>query len=270
MNIMSKALLAAAALLYLASWIRSSFQWAAGERRVLGVEITPDRLMWAALAFHTAFLFVHAAIEQRCPTSQSYEAVVFLGWCVALVYFSVDFSFSVPWLSRYVTPVIVLLFGVAFGGMLWLDPAAAGKSGWATKLHVVSLLLAYALFLMSFISGALYLMKEKALKAKRPEHRLPPLELLDQVNLWTLTFGFPLMTFGMFVGLMLARSNPEIGNWVADKKVIFVSVSWLLYAAVLHMRLAGSYRGRRVIILAVISFVFLLLALVGTQWHYFT
>ncbi|MFH2201578.1 MAG: cytochrome c biogenesis protein CcsA [Elusimicrobiota bacterium] len=269
MNIYAGLILCGAAALYLASWLQSMLRKPEDRSGVWGVELTPDRIMGAALALHTLFLFVHAATQHRCPTTYSYEAIIFLCWCIALVYYFVSFSFTVPWLAKYVTPIIVALFVVAFVGMLSVPAAHDVEKGWRIKLHVVSLLLAYSFFLVSFISGVLYLFKEKAMKLQRPSHRLPPLELLDKVNLWTLVIGFPIMTFGLFVGLLLAQANPKLGSWMLEKKVIFVTVSWAMYGIVLHLRLMSHYRGRRVIILTVVSFCFLLLSLIGTQWHYF-
>jgi len=271
-TLFSQLLLGAAILLYLAGWVdslrRKDVPEAAGPLDWL----VQNRALLGALVCHTLFLFVHAAAVHRCPTTTSYEAVIFLCWCLALVYFFVNFSFSVPWLSKFVVPAILLLFIAALASMLSIDPAPAlaeGGKGWRMKFHVVSLLGAYAFFLVSFIAGAGYLVKEKALKERRPEHRLPPLEKLDKINLRSLIIGFPLMTFGMFIGVLLAQANPKLGSWMLEKKVLFTYVSWLLYALVLHLRLVSSYRGRRVMVLTVTSFGFIVLGLLGTQWHYF-
>ncbi|MFC1587917.1 inner membrane protein YpjD [Planctomycetota bacterium] len=249
-------------LLYLCSCLAYTPQWPKKTRKIIS---SPNILMGMALVLHTAFMFYYGVEHERAPIAHIFEALIFLGWCLAVVFFFFNFSYSTPTLSKYITPVIVVLFLVALVGMSFSTGGIAKVEGWLIT-HIVAFLFAYVLFSINFLCGTLYLVKEKRLKEGSDAaflKSLPPLEVLDKLNLRALLLGFPVMTFGVFLGLLAVQSKSDLQHWIMDKYVCLPLLSWLCYGVILHMRINSQYRGRRVFVVTVASFIFLVVTFIG-------
>jgi len=95
--------------------------------------------------------------------------------------------------------------------------------------------------------------------------RLPSLDLLDSSGYLFLVTGFTMLTIGLIVGIVYAKS--AWGRfWSWDIKEVWSAISWLVYAALLHQRLAFGWRGRRTAIMAIIGFAFLLFTFIGVNF----
>ena len=142
------------------------------------------------------------------------------------------------------------------------------KSIWLV-LHVVVIFLGEAAFALACGTGILYLLQENAIKSKSRGSRfffkrLPSLELLDSTGYHCIVAGFALLTFGLITGLVYAKT--VWGRfWSWDPKEVWSMASWLLYAAVLHGRLASGWRGRRAAWMAIVGFIVLLFTFFGVN-----
>ena len=128
-------------------------------------------------------------------------------------------------------------------------------------LHVALLLAAYAALLLSLLASLLYLLQERRLKQKTPALLwLPlletPLEVLDQIALKALLFGFPCMTAGLLIGSLIAQATFG-ASYFRDPKILLAFAMWLVYIAMIQIRRNAGLRGRRAVYLS--SFVFFLI-----------
>jgi len=140
------------------------------------------------------------------------------------------------------------------------------QSGWVI-FHVTTLFLANALFALAFSVGIMYLLQERQIKSKNFGHlysRLPSLERLDRINYICLIAGFPLMTAGLVTGFAYASSVWR-SPWSWDPKEIFALITWVIYAILLHERLAVGWRGRRAAWLAIFGFSAVLVTFLGVN-----
>lgn len=134
--------------------------------------------------------------------------------------------------------------------------------------HAAILFLSYLAFSVAVATGVLFLVQERKLKAKDPAvlaRAAVPQELLDRVNLVAVVLGFSLFSVGMIQGLWLARR--EWGSYFsADPKELSSLITWAAYASVLGLRLtASASRGRRVVLLSVMSFLLVLFTFIGVN-----
>jgi ABC-type uncharacterized transport system permease subunit len=90
--------------------------------------------------------------------------------------------------------------------------------------------------------------------------RLPSLDVLDTIGLRAVLTGFPLLTFGMVTGTF----------WLlqADGSEFYVSqllgmIAWAIFAAVIVLRVAAGWQGRKAAVGTIMGFVCTLLVLVG-------
>jgi ABC-type transport system involved in cytochrome c biogenesis permease subunit len=94
------------------------------------------------------------------------------------------------------------------------------------------------------------------------------LEQTERLNRAAITVAFPLLTAGLIIGLILTVAlgrDRGIGIGWADPKVISTMVMWLVFAALLHARYRPEMRGRRVMVLSIVAFLFLAFALFGLE-----
>jgi len=69
--------------------------------------------------------------------------------------------------------------------------------------------------------------------------------------------GFPLLTCGIITGVIYAQMvHGQFWSW--DHKEILAGITWLVYAALLHERLAVGWQGRRAAIMTIVGFVILI------------
>ena len=123
-------------------------------------------------------------------------------------------------------------------------------------LHAAVLFVSYAAFFAAVVTGLGFLAQERRIKRKDPavlRAGAIPLELLDRVNLWCVVAGFTLFTFGTAQGCLLACG--EWGAGFTPELKVWSGVIWVAYACVLWLRLTAGLRGRRVILLSVMSFL---------------
>ncbi len=134
--------------------------------------------------------------------------------------------------------------------------------------HMSCSLLSYIAFLISFVSGILFLAQERQLKRKTLGvlfHRLPSLEVLDRVNFLAIGIGFALLSVGMACGFMGAEKI--LGHWwTGDPKEYLTLTLWFSYFILWIIRLRATLRGRRVALLSVLGFSFVIFSLFGASW----
>lgn len=94
---------------------------------------------------------------------------------------------------------------------------------------------------------------------------LPGTKLLDEVNYKVVTIAFPLLTLMIATGAFWAnRTWGSYWNW--DPKEVGALITWLVYAAYLHMRIVRGWAGRRAAYFAIIGFAFVLFTFIGISY----
>jgi cytochrome c-type biogenesis protein CcsB len=135
-------------------------------------------------------------------------------------------------------------------------------------IHVMTAFAGNGIFAIAFLAGIMYLIQERQIKSRRPGalyHRLPSLEMLDALNYQCLILGFPLLTFGLVSGSLYAHYT--LGSfWRWDPKEVWSLITWLLYAVLIHGRLASGWRGRRSALLSIIFFLVLVFSFLGVKF----
>ena len=143
------------------------------------------------------------------------------------------------------------------------------KSQWLT-FHVITAMLAYGAFAVSFGLGIMYLLKAKkpedrSTKTSRQASRMPSLEVLDDLSYRIVGFAFPLLTLCIITGAIWA--NYAWGTyWSWDPKETWSLITWIIYAGYLHARLMYGWKGRRAAWLVVFGFLAVLFTFFGVNY----
>ena len=226
-------------------------------------------LMMATFCAHTVYLAFEVRRYGNIPINNLAETLFVFLWFTVLVTIFVDRAYRVPALIAYLMPLMVAF---AVPAMLLVSRGASlpkKLSPIPTLLHVVPTFLGYALFAVGFIASLMYLLQEHRLKLRVAGplfERMPSLHVLDAVAQRSIVFGFPVFTLGLLLGIAWARSSGHLlsTHWYADPKIISGIITWIIYLAIVHVRLAAVWQGRKVAWLTIAGFLFILFTFVGT------
>lgn len=228
-------------------------------------------LLALGLLAHAAGLTFRTVLVGRAPVANMYESLVFA--VGGMVLFAVLFD------RIYKNPIIGL--GGALLGLIFMVIAIqmplhesrihplrpALQSSWLTY-HVITVMLSYSAFALSFLISLTYLFKRATGgdgSGARWVQRLPSLDTLDSFNYQIVAIGFPLLTVGIFTGAVWAATawgRP----WAFDPKETWSAVTWLIYGIFLHTRLLAGWKGTRSAVLGVIGFAAVLFTYLGVNY----
>ncbi|AEB09864.1 c-type cytochrome biogenesis protein CcsB [Desulfobacca acetoxidans] len=188
-------------------------------------------------------------------------------WALVAAFLLFNWRYPVKVLGALAAPLAALMLCGALILPRQADIPPLLQNFWLS-FHIVAALLGNATFTIAFLGGILYLVQEHQIKSKKFGFfykRLPSLETLDALNYYCINIGFPLLTLGIVTGSLYAQY--ALGAfWRWDPKETMTLIAWLLYAGLLHERLAVGWRGRRAALLAIAGFVLLMITFVGADF----
>lgn len=123
----------------------------------------------------------------------------------------------------------------------------------------------------SLIGGAVLYGLLRLLLRKRISAALQPLvksinlDLIDEVSYRSVLIGFPVFTLGALIFAMIWAQVAWTRFWGWDPKEVWALITWLFYAAFLHLRLSKGWHGERSAWLAVIGFVIIMFNLIAVN-----
>ena len=91
------------------------------------------------------------------------------------------------------------------------------------------------------------------------------LQLMDEIGYRAIIIGFPLFTLGALIFAMIWAQIAWSRFWGWDPKEVWALITWLFYAAYLHLRLGKGWQGEKSAWLAVIGFVIIMFNLVAVN-----
>ncbi len=114
--------------------------------------------------------------------------------------------------------------------------------------------------LWSLIAGTILYLALRIIFRKRIGQLLQPfakkvnLDLMDEVGYRSVLIGFPVFTLGALIFAMIWAQIAWTRFWGWDPKEVWALITWLFYAAFLHLRLSKGWHGEKSAWLAVIGF----------------
>ncbi|WP_010532575.1 c-type cytochrome biogenesis protein CcsB [Brachybacterium squillarum] len=228
----------------------------------------------AAVVLHALGVVLRAVATARVPWANMYEfattssAVVMLAFLI----FSLRRRELRSLGTFVVGPVLLLLLAAQ---TFWIVPAAEltpslQNSHWLV-IHIGVAVLATALSILGAVVAAMQLLTarhERALAARRtegeadPAHwggfgrvldRLPSSTSLEALSFRIHSVAFVCWTFTLIFGAIWAR-DAWGRYWGWDPKEVWTFIIWVIYAAYLHARATGGFRGSRAAWLALAGF----------------
>lgn len=90
-------------------------------------------------------------------------------------------------------------------------------------------------------------------------------QLMDEIGYRSVLIGFPVFTLGALIFAMIWAHEAWSRFWGWDPKEVWALITWLFYAAFLHLRLSQGWEGKKSAWLAVAGFVIIMFNLVAVN-----
>ena len=241
--------------------------------------------------FITLQLIFRWSISGHFPISNLYESLYFLTWGITMGQLLLEREYESPIIPSVAVPIE--LFAVCFACFVLPEElklssnlVPALRSSWLV-MHVTVVMLSYAALIIGSLLSAsvLFVNKNKPLQIRssstgiggfKISNNYPlndlvePIEFshseeLDTLSYRSILIGFVLLTLGLITGAVWA--NEAWGTWWSwDPKETWAFISWLFYAAYLHMRISKGWQGRKPALLATAGFLVVLVCYLGVNF----
>jgi len=220
-------------------------------------------LVGVGAALHATHIVLSSLVLHICPIKGIHFALSVVSMLACATYVVVRTRYKIDAVGVIVAP-LALTFLVGSEAAHADASAAVRVKSAVLPVHILANLVGEALFVLAFAAAVAYLFAEKQLKKKKVGgmlQRLPPLDVLDRAEHAFLLAGFPMLTVGIITGAVWAE-RVESGSAVELWRSLFGYATWMLFAAVLLLRAARGWRGRRAAYGTIAGFAFAMVVLV--------
>jgi len=247
-------LFSSTAVLYAISWMWHYRGWRMGSHAQTLIAI---RILWAGWALHLLLMVLRWKQAGHVPLLTAFEFVTFFAMLVIGVFLLFALRERNRMLGVFLLPVGLLLMFYAALLSRAIQPAFPIFNSLLLKFHVLTTLMGYAAWSITFAASVSFLYLEST---KRAEPRL-----FDRMAYRAAFFAFCFLTLGNITGAMW--SDRVFGQlWFWDPKETWSFITWLVFLAYLHARYSLDWRGRRAAIMAIVGFAALIFTYVGVDF----
>ncbi|MBY0122544.1 c-type cytochrome biogenesis protein CcsB [Bacillus sp. S/N-304-OC-R1] len=232
-----------------------------------------------AISFAAGIIYLVKAIDQTKSSKRTFwlEAIMFglvctVGFIIISSTFSgMGYQAEFNWVDKndkqdqmeYHMPALIgpnegeLLTSGAFKPLIEVPGIINAK-----KLNTV---------IWSLTSGIILYLLLRLILRKRIGAALQPLtkninlDLVDEIGYRSVLIGFPVFTLGALIFAMIWAQIAWTRFWGWDPKEVWALITFLFYAAFLHLRLSKGWHGEKSAWLAVIGFVIIMFNLVAVN-----
>ncbi len=203
--------------------------------------------------------------EPSSPLGNHMDSFLLLGLLLTALAAYFRLTRHLRGLGLFLLPIVAIVLFLGLLLMLFRPEPFNYTSAWGS-VHVLSILIGSAALAAGCAGGVVYLLADRQLHRRGLETGgrwmpLPSLATMEKFNQTAILIGFPLLTVGMVAGFVWISRQPEGASgdaWAMAPKIVLAVCVWLIYALVVHVRFAPSFRGKRVAWLSIIGFVLLL------------
>jgi len=244
----------AACVLYTLAWAWHLTGWRQGSEEKTRTAI---RILWAGWLIHLLMVGLRWYRADHVPMLSAFEFVTFFALLVVGVFLLFAFNPRNQALGVFLLPVgLGLMLYAAFMPKA-VEPELTIFEGLLLKLHILTTLVGYAAWAVTFAASVCYLYLE------RKQHASPG--LFDRMAYRAAFIAFAFLTLGIITGALWG--DRVFGQlWFWDPKETWSFITWLIFLAYLHARYTLEWRGRRAAILAIVGFAALVFTYVGVDF----
>jgi cytochrome c-type biogenesis protein CcsB len=214
------------------------------------------------------------------PISNLYE--VFILFCIItlILYVYYETKYKTYALGAFSLPIIAS----ANSFLIWyamarsaheIAPLVPALQSWWMKIHVPANFIGYGAFSLAAMLAIAYLLRYRFENEQKLDadidtdtlswiNKLPSKDIIDDMMYKAISLGFAFFTLATILGALWA-AEAWGGYWSWDPKETWALIVWLNYAAWLHMRLVGGWRGNILAWWAIVGLFVTLFAFMGVN-----
>lgn len=220
---------------------------------------------WVSL---TGALIIRWINSGHPPYVTLYEICTMLVWGTTTIYLIL---FEGVLKARSAGAFVVLLIFCLQSYAIWFIDAElkqtiqlvpALRSYWL-MIHVSMAIISYSAFAVA--AGAALTYVAKYYSQGRIGQALPSTAAIEEFMFRAVAVGFPFMTLVLITGAIWAQ-EAWTKAWSWDPKEVWALVTWLTYAAYLHVRVQRGVRGITMAWLSLIGFIVVLITFMGVNY----
>jgi ABC-type transport system involved in cytochrome c biogenesis permease subunit len=241
-------------VLYVVAWVWHLRGWQLESARQTRNAI---RVLWVGWFLHLLLMGLRWIQAGHIPLLTAFEFVSFFAMLVIGVFLLFSIREKNRMLGVFLLPVGLLL--MFYSGLMSRDiqPELVIFNSLLLKFHVLTTLLGYAAWSITFAASVSYLYLERKNTASP--------RLFDQMAYRAAFFAFCFLTLGIITGALWG--DRVFGKlWFWDPKETWSFITWLIFLAYLHARYTLDWKGRRAAILAIIGFLAVIFTYVGVDF----
>ena len=219
--------------------------------------------------FQTLFFHLRMKELEYLPIMTMFETLFFYSWILVTLSLIINYFYKVDllvFLANVVGFSIVVL--KMFIGMDVESGVNEALYGDLLNIHITFAIGSYVVFFLSFLFSVLYLLQVRMLKNKQIFSNLfkkiPPLDKLDKLSYILALIAFPILCLSLVLGSIWAYTN-DIQIWT-DVKFVISFLVIIVYGVYLHRRVALGWQGRKLAILNIIGFAFIVANYLLSKW----
>lgn len=219
-------------------------------------------LSLSGFTLHSIYLLLRYIKAGQAPIFSMHEANSFFAWSILLISFLIYFTNKVKIINFNIILSFSFMFVSAFFPRNIPVLRAELKTFWI-DIHALMAVFGIALFSLAFIFSILYLIQERAVKAKKfggLESIIPSLEILDKLNYRLIFWGFPIYSIALIVGLVKYLS---LLGFLWDPKEIWSFLTWIVYLSIFYLRVKGDWRKKKAAYLTIFAFLLIIVGFFG-------
>lgn len=222
-------------------------------------------LAWLSLSGALMLRWIEAG---RPPWVTLYEVITTLVWGTTTIYLILMEGVLK---TRAAGVFSVLLLFCLQSYVLWFIPVdlqrpielvPALRSNWLL-IHVSMAIIAYSAFAVAAGAGLTFLAKHYF--KGRLSQALPSEAAIEEFMFRAVAVGFPFQTLLLITGAVWAQ-EAWTKAWSWDPKETWALITWLTYAAYLHVRVQRNVRGSAMAWLSVVGFSVVMFTLMGVNY----
>lgn len=233
---------------------------------------------------HTSFIPLNAQVFTMSAVALILNGILLVS--VIFVNGGLDLGFSNSWglISWFIvllisflairSPVenlLIIFFPLAILGLLLIlffpnYRLVAETASLGLKIHILLSMLAYSLLMVAACQSMLLALQQYQLHRKQLLKfidMLPPMPVMEDFLLKTITTGFSILSLGLLTGLIFIH---DIFAQHLVHKTILSLLSWLIFAVLLWGHWHLGWRGQKLSYLTISGFALLMLAFFGSKF----
>lgn len=221
-----------------------------------GLKLASRVLLGASVILHLAFLIYIGCSENRLALTTVFEVLSMLALLMTLMLVTLQYKTGESSLGAFIFPLVFCLQVISIMGnrIPILDDSIIRMP--LLSFHTLTTVIGYTFFIYSFILAIMYLSLLTKLEQKQYDtvfFGLPPLDLLERLNIITLFAGFILLSFGLVTGGWLSVLIWEEIPFF-DPKIFLTICLWFIYLVSLLGRSIFKWRGKMMSYASIVGF----------------